>query len=103
MRKSITEEILGSSAFVKILDCFMEGRGLDYAISDLAEASNVSRQYAYTVVKNLMKFGIIEETRIVGRTQLYKIVSKNAIAKALLNFQDELLKYQIKRIEEENK
>jgi len=65
MVKSITEEILGSSAFVKILDCFMEGREIDYAISDLSEASNVSRQYAYTVVKNLMKFGIVEESRIV--------------------------------------
>ena len=98
--KSITEDILGSSANVKILDCLMDGIGLDYAISDFAEMSNVSRQHTNKIINTLLKYGIVVATRITGRTQLYSINEDNAIAKKLLAFQDELLKYQTKRLKE---
>jgi len=102
MVKSITEEILGSGAHIKILDYLLDCKDIDCAVSDLAEGSNISRQYAYKIVEKLMKFGVVEKSRIVGRTQLYKIAKDNSIARKLLEFNNEILKYQVKRFEEKH-
>lgn len=98
MVKTITERILGTTASIRVIDLLMDGRESDYSVSDVGEGAGISRQHAYRVIHKLVGYDIVIKTRIVGGTQLYKIDGKNDISKALLKFNNALLKYQEKYV-----
>jgi predicted transcriptional regulator len=92
--KSITEEVLGNSAPVRVLDYLIDGREFDYSIRDISEETNITRQHVYKVVNALMKYGIIKKTRLLSGIQLYKIDKDNIITKGLIEFNKALIRYQ---------
>jgi len=94
MTKTIIEKVLGPSATVKVIDLLIGGRGFDWPVSDIAKGAKVSRPKVYEIIRNLMAYGILVETRVVSKTQLYKLNKQNEIVKGLLALDRSLLKYQ---------
>ena len=56
-----------------ILEFFLALRTLDYGIGDVAEDCGLSRATTYNTIAELLKEKLIVPSRIVGRTQLYKL------------------------------
>lgn len=73
----------GASPKNRILEFFLEAEGLDFGIGDVAEETGLNRATAYNVIAELVEEKVIIPTRVLGRTQLYKLNLGNPKVEAL--------------------
>lgn len=92
MDKSMLLEVIGDTIENRIVDFLLEGRGMDYTKTDIAENCGISRPTLYKAFPKLLKSGIIKKTRLVGTVQLYSIDEKSGKVKALMKLEEYLLK-----------
>ncbi|MBW2990658.1 winged helix-turn-helix domain-containing protein [Candidatus Woesearchaeota archaeon] len=83
-----------------VLEYLLENQGLDFAIGDLAKETKISRPKAYSVIKELEKKKYVNKSRVIGRTQLYKLDKNNKRVRLLIKDFKECLKlaYEEKKI-----
>lgn len=70
-------EFFGKDPRVKVLQCLLEGRELDFGVGDIAREIEINRVTAYQVMRELEEERIIVPTRKVGKGQLYKLNTEN--------------------------
>lgn len=88
---TIFREALGDSPVIRVLDFLIEGRGLDYSLSDIAVNSNIGWTTLHRIWDRLLKLEIVKPTREIGRAKLFKINEENPAVKKLINLYDTLL------------
>lgn len=81
----------GSSPVIKVLNFLLQGRGLDYSMSDVARNSDISWTTLNRVWENLEKTDLIVNTRKIGKAKLYKLNEESDIAKKLVELHKQLL------------
>jgi len=91
---TIFRETLGDSPVIRVLDFLLEGRGLDYSLSDIAENSNIGWTTLHRIWYKMLKSGLVVPTREIGRAKLFKLNEENPAVKELIKFYDTLL-YQL--------
>ena len=91
METIIFREALGDSPVIRVLDFMIEGRDLDYSLSDIAENANIGWTTLHRVWDNLIKFRIVIHTRDIGRAKLFKLNQENPAVKELIKVYDTLL------------
>ena len=92
MKKSVVfKEILGDSPVIRVLDFLIEGRGLDYSLSDIAENSNIGWTTLHRIWDRLLKLEMVKPTREIGRAKLFKLNEENSAVKELIKVYDTLL------------
>ena len=84
------KEIFGESPQAKILDFLGDHPNYDYNVSDLAEYAGVSRPTLYKIIPEMVKKGLLIETREVGKSKMYKLNTKNELVKVILKFDFEI-------------
>ncbi len=84
-------ETYGATIENGVLEYLLENQDLDIAIGDMAKELNISKPKAYEIIKEFEKKDYIIKTRIVGKTQLYKLNKKNIRVKIFLRNFDECL------------
>ena len=84
-------EALGDSPVIRVLDFLIEGRGLDYSLSDIAKNSNIGWTTLHRIWNNLIRLGIVKHTRDIGRAKLFRINEENQAVKELIRMYDTLL------------
>jgi len=89
--KTIFRETLGDTPVIRVLDFLIEGRGLDYSLSDIAENSNIGWTTLHRIWGKLLKSGMIKPTREIGRAKLFKLNEEDPAAKGLIKLYDTLL------------
>jgi len=77
-------EIYGSSIRNQIIEFFLENQSGDFAVSSLAEELKISRPKAYEYVQKFEKQGYVSKSRVIGRTQLYKLDKSHKHVKILM-------------------
>ncbi len=88
---TIFREALGDSPVIRVLDFLIEGRGLDYSLSDIAENSNIGWTTLHRIWEKLVKIGMVKPTREIGRAKLFTLNEKNPAVKNLITLYDTLL------------
>ncbi|KYK31834.1 MAG: hypothetical protein AYK22_07735 [Thermoplasmatales archaeon SG8-52-3] len=88
---TIFREALGDSPVIRVLDFLIEGRGLDYSLSDITENSNIGWTTLHRIWDKLVKLNIVIPTREIGRAKLFKLNEENPAVKKLINLYDTLL------------
>ena len=88
---TIFREALGDSPVIRVLDFLIEGRGLDYSLSDIAENANIGWTTLHRIWDNLLKLQMVVLTREIGRAKLFKLNEKNTAIKELIKVYDILL------------
>lgn len=88
---TIFREALGDSPVIRVLDFLIEGRGLDYSLSDIAENSNIGWTTLHRIWDKLIRLGIVIPTRKIGRAKLFKLNEKSLAVKELIRLYDTLL------------
>ncbi len=88
---TIFREAFGDSPVIRVLDFLIEGRGLDYSLSDIAENSNIGWTTLHRIWDRLLKLEIVKPTREIGRAKLFKLNEDNAVVKDLIRVYDTLL------------
>nr|WP_304765266.1 helix-turn-helix domain-containing protein [Candidatus Burarchaeum sp.] len=91
MEKSILLSTIGDTPANRIADFFIEGRGIDYTKTDVANACGISRPTAYKLMAVLAKDGFVKKTRTIGRAVLYTLNLENTRVKALMKLETLLL------------
>lgn len=88
---TIFREALGNSPVIRVLDFLIEGRGLDYSLSDIAENSNIGWTTLHRIWDKLVKLEMVKQTREIGRAKLFKLNEANPAVKELIKLYDTLL------------
>ena len=101
---TIFREALGDSPVIRVLDFLIEGRGLDYSLTDIAENANIGWTTLHRIWDNLLRLNIVVPTREIGRAKLFKLNEENPAVEKLIKLYDTLLyleteKYFTKKVE----
>ena len=88
---TIFRETLGDTPVIRVLDFLIEGRGLDYSLSDIAENSNIGWTTLHRIWDQMLKSGFVKPTREIGRAKLFRLNEENPAVKNLIKLYDTLL------------
>ena len=88
---TIFRETLGDTPVIRVLDFLLEGRGMDYSLSDIAENSSIGWTTLHRMWGRMLKSGLVVPTREIGRAKLFKLNEGNLAVKKLIKFYDTLL------------
>ena len=72
------------SPALKILDFLMDNKVYDYSKTDIAKGAGISRTTLLTTWENLEKYGLVIETREVGRAKMYKLNLTNPVVRKFI-------------------
>lgn len=92
-------ETIGDTMENRILDFLIEGIGIDYTKTDIADNCNISRPTLYKTLPELIKKNLVNPTRTIGNVQLYTLNTKNERVKALIKLEEILLKKSFEDLE----
>ena len=76
---------------LKVLEFLIEGRELDYSISDIAEGAGIGRTTLFSIWNDFVELGIVKRTRDIGNAKLYKLNLANPFVKKMVDLFDTLV------------
>lgn len=91
MEETIFIKVVGDTPKMRVLEFLIEGRELDYSISDIAEGAGIGRTTLFRIWKNLEQLKIIKPTRVIGNAKLYKLNIENHIVKKFIELFDSVV------------
>ena len=91
-KDSIFVEIFGNSPIIKILDFLITFADFDYPLTEIAKNAGVSYSTLQTLWGNLVRNNIVIKTRRVGKSDLYKLNTKNPAVRQLIKLDWNLVK-----------
>ncbi len=89
--ETLFRRALGDSPKIRVLEFLIEGRELDYSISDLAEGAEIGRTTLFRIWDDLIKTRIIVPTRQIGNARLYKLNLVNNFVRKIVDIFDEII------------
>ena len=78
-------ETYGNTIHNRILEYVLENAEIDFAVGDMAKELGISKPKTYEVIKYFEEKEYIKKSRIVGKTQLYKLNKDNNRVKLFLS------------------
>lgn len=82
--ESIFVGIFGNNPVIKVLDFLMTFQAFDYPMTEIAKNSGVSYSTLQTIWGGLVKNNIVIKTRRVGKSDLYKLNTRNPAVQQLI-------------------
>lgn len=89
--------VVGITPRNRILECFLEGKEMDFGRGSIVEMTGLKRATVYRIMDQLIEQEFIIPTRRVGGSQLYKLDKGRKEVRLLISIFDLILK----RIEQE--
>jgi len=91
MEVTIFTKAIGNTPKIKVLEFLIEGRELDYSISDIAEGAGIGRTTLFRIWNDMISTGIIKHTRDIGNAKLYKLDIENNFVRKMVELFDTLV------------
>jgi len=98
---TIFREALGNSPVIRVLEYLIEGRGLDYSLTDIAENANVGWTTLHRIWDNLVTLQMVKHTRVIGKAKLFKLNQENPAVKDLVRLFDTLIHQETEKLFQE--
>jgi len=83
--------VFGETAKVKIIAALLSESDVDLNATDLADLAGVHRTTLYDHLEDLQELGIVEQTRKVGGSPMYRINRDSAVAEDIAQLEWDLL------------
>jgi len=90
--KNIFVEIFGKNPIIKVLNFLITFQLFDYPLTEIARNSGVSYSTLQTFWNKLVENNIVIKTRRVGKSDLYKLNTKNPAVQQLIKLDWNLIK-----------
>ena len=90
--ETIFVEVFGHNPIIKVLDFLITFQLFDYPLTEIAKNSGVSYSTLQTFWDKLEKNNIVIKTRKVGKSNLYKLNTKNPAVQQLIKLDWNLIK-----------
>ena len=91
MEETIFTKAIGNTPKIKVLEFLIEGRELDYSVSDIAEGAGIGRTTLFRIWDDFVEIGILKHTRDIGNAKLYKLNLANSFVKKMVDVFDTLV------------
>ena len=91
-KETVFVEVFGNNPIIKVLDFLITFQLFDYPLTEIAKNSNVSYSTLQTFWEKLVKNKIVIKTRRVGKSDLYKLNTKNPAVQQLIKLDWNLVK-----------
>lgn len=85
-------KIYGNNVNNKILEYLLENQDIDFAVGTMCEELEISKPRSYEIIQEFEKKKYILKSRIVSKTQLYRLNKENEDVKIFLRNFNECLK-----------
>ena len=76
---------------LKVLEFLIEGRELDYSVSDIAEGAGIGRTTLFRIWNDFIDLNIVKHTRDIGNAKLYKLNLSNPFVRKMADLFDTLV------------
>jgi len=86
MGKSIFLETFGDSPINRVLDFLIVFDQFDYSMADISTKAGVSYSTLKELMKELTQKGLIIQSRISGKSKMYKLNKDNPLVKRFIEF-----------------
>lgn len=73
--------LFGSGARVRIISALLSEDGTDLNTSDIARLAGVARSTVYDHLDDLRELGVVERTRTVGDSPMYRIDTESPVGR----------------------
>src|SRR4030066_2312494 len=83
-QESIFIEVFGNNPIMKVLNFLITFQLFDYPLTEIAKNSEVSYSTLQTFWDKLVRNNIVIKTRRVGKSDLYKLNTKNPAVQQLI-------------------
>lgn len=83
--------VLGDSPKIKVLEFLIEGRGLDYSLSDIAEGAEIGRTTLFRIWSDLVALKMVKQTRTIGNAKLFRLNRENERVNKLIKLFDAIV------------
>ncbi|WP_135823392.1 winged helix-turn-helix domain-containing protein [Halorussus ruber] len=90
---TVLTDVLGPHAKVKIITVLIGESDRDLNPTDISRLAGIDRSTFYEHIDDLVAYGVVEETRTVGNSQMYQINRDNPAAEDLAQLEWDLLDY----------
>ena len=90
--ETIFREVFGNNPITKVLDFLITFQLFDYPLTEIARNSGVSYSTLQTFWGKLERNCIVIKTRRVGKSDMYKLNTKNPAVRQLLKLDWNLIK-----------
>ena len=97
-QETVFIEVFGSNPITKVIDFLITFQLFDYPLTEIAKNSGVSYSTLQTFWGNLEKNNIVIKTRRIGKSNLYKLNTKNPAVQQLIKLDWNLIKGSEKEI-----
>jgi len=91
MEETIFTKAIGNTPKIKVLEFLIEGRELDYSISDIAEGAGIGRTTLFRIWGDLIDLKVIKHTKDIGNAKLYRLNMENPFVKKMIGLFDTLV------------
>ncbi len=89
--ETLFNRALGDSPKIRVLEFLIEGRELDYSLSDIAEGAEIGRTTLFRIFEDLLRANVVVFTRQIGNAKLFRLNMDNVFAKKLVEIFDEVI------------
>src|SRR3989338_11395409 len=89
--ETIFTKAVGNTPKIKVLEFLIEGRELDYSISDIAEGAGIGRTTLFRIWDDFVELGIVKNTRNIGNAKLYKLNITSPFVRKFVDLFDTLV------------
>ena len=89
--ETLFRRALGDTAKIRVLEFFIEGRELEYSLSDIVEGAGIGRTTLFRIFEDLLEVGIVVPTRVIGNAKLYKLNMENVFVQKMVEVFDEVV------------
>ena len=89
--ETLFRKTLGDNPKTRVLEFLIEGRELDYSISDIAEGAEIGRTTLFRIFDDFLRTKILIPTRRIGNAKLFKLNMDNLFVKKLVALFDEVI------------
>ncbi len=84
---------------MKVLEFLIEGRELDYSLSDIAEGAEIGRTTLFRIWPVFEKLNFVKQIRTIGNAKMFKLNLENNSVKKLVELFDALMMDSLKEKE----
>ena len=96
--KSVFVEYFGDYPLIRVLDFLIEGRDMDYSMTEIAKNSGVGWTSFSEIWPQLTKKEIVVFTRKIGNAKLFKLNTKNTWVKELIKMDNVMTKLETEKV-----
>ena len=82
--KSFFIEYFGDLPRLRIIDFLIDNLVYDYSLVEIAKGAGVAYTTLVDIFPDLIKKGIVKETRQVGKSKMYKLIREHPAVEVLL-------------------